>query len=149
MKRRWTRSFLLGLTLLAPAPLLERLSGQRVGALAALAVDYPEEGSIFPPEITAPTFLWRDAAPSAANWEITVSFGDGAPEIHAASAGERLRIGEIDPNQIRKSSPAYLLASKKDEAHRFSTLLSNKRKHELNTGPPVPTCPALWLAARQ
>src|ERR1039457_4737350 len=53
------------------------------------------------------------------------------------------------PNQIRKSSPAYLLASKKDEAHRFSTLLSNKRKHELNTGPPVPTCPALWLAARQ
>jgi hypothetical protein len=29
---------------------------------AAIAIDYPEEGSIFPPEITPPTFLWRDSA---------------------------------------------------------------------------------------
>src|ERR1019366_8021330 len=28
--------------------------------LAAITVDYPSEGSIFPPEITPPTFLWRD-----------------------------------------------------------------------------------------
>lgn len=28
---------------------------------AAITVDYPENGSISPPEITAPTFLWRDA----------------------------------------------------------------------------------------
>jgi hypothetical protein len=120
MKRRWTRSFLLGLTLLAPAPLLERLSGQRVGALAAIAVDYPEEGSIFPPEITAPTFLWRDAAPSAANWEITVSFGDGAPEIHATSAGERLRIGEIDPRCVSQTNSPPALTALQAEAHTWT-----------------------------
>jgi len=30
------------------------------GASAGIVVDYPEDGSIFPPEMTAPTFLFRD-----------------------------------------------------------------------------------------
>ena len=30
-----------------------------------IAIDYPLEGSIFLPEITAPTFLWRDPSPTA------------------------------------------------------------------------------------
>jgi len=29
--------------------------------LTGVTVDYPLDGSIFPPEITAPTFIWRDA----------------------------------------------------------------------------------------
>ena len=28
----------------------------------AITIDYPLDGSIFPPEITPPTFIWRDAA---------------------------------------------------------------------------------------
>ena len=30
-----------------------------------ITVDYPEEGSIFPPEITPPTFLWHDGSAAA------------------------------------------------------------------------------------
>src|ERR1039457_1766371 len=33
--------------------------------LPAITVDYPSEGSIFPPEITPPTFLWRDPSGTA------------------------------------------------------------------------------------
>ena len=33
---------------------------------AAVAIDYPADGAIFPPEITAPTFLWRDPDRKAA-----------------------------------------------------------------------------------
>ena len=33
--------------------------------LTAITVDYPSEGSIFPPEITPPTFLWRDPSGTA------------------------------------------------------------------------------------
>jgi tetratricopeptide (TPR) repeat protein len=68
--------------------------------LAAITVDYPEDGSIFPPEITPPTILWRDAANSASVWRIDVTFSDGSAGIRTKSAGERLRIGEIDPRCV-------------------------------------------------
>jgi tetratricopeptide (TPR) repeat protein len=80
--------FLLGLLLAAPNP------------PAAIHIDYPEEGSIFPSEITPPTFLWHDAAKGVAIWRIDVSFGGGAATIHAASKGERMRIGKLDPNCV-------------------------------------------------
>jgi len=83
--------------------------------LVPILVDYPAEGSIFPPEITPPTFLWRDAS-NATVWRIDVSFTDGSAAIQARSAGERLRIGEIDPrcisenNQLPKLTPEQAAA---------------------------------------
>jgi len=65
---------------------------------SAIVIDYPEPGSIFPPEITPPAFLWRD--PSTASWRIEVEFNDGTPPIRATSAGERLATGEIDPRCV-------------------------------------------------
>jgi Tol biopolymer transport system component len=85
-------------------------------ALAAITIDYPEEGSIFPPEITPPTFLWRDASSGASVWTIDVAFANGAAGIRAKSAGERLRIGEIDPrcvstaNELPKLTPQQAAA---------------------------------------
>jgi len=77
------------------------LSSTPEGArLAPITIDYPEEGSIFPPEITAPTFLWRDAAESTAVWLIEVAFADGSAVVRVKSRGERFRIGEIDPRCI-------------------------------------------------
>ena len=84
--------------------------------LAAITVDYPAEGSIFPPEITPPTFLWRDGSSDAQVWTIDVSFSDGAAGIQTKSAGERLRIGEIDPrcvaetNELPKLTPQQAAA---------------------------------------
>jgi Flp pilus assembly protein TadD len=83
--------------------------------LVAITVDYPEEGSIFPPEITPPTFLWRDASNSASVWTIDVAF-TGSAGIRVKSAGERLRIGEIDPrcvsetNELPKLTPQQAAA---------------------------------------
>lgn len=66
---------------------------------ATLTVDYPEQDSIFPPDMAAPTMLWRD--PSAATrWSIAVTFADGAPALAIAQAGERLRIGAIDQRAV-------------------------------------------------
>ena len=81
----------------------------------AITVDYPADGSIFPPEITPPTFLWRDPS-NAAVWALDVTFTDGAAAIRAKSAGARLRIGEIDPrcisenNQLPKLTPQQAAA---------------------------------------
>ena len=70
---------------------------------AAITVDYPADASIFPPEITAPTFLWRDAT-AATVWRIAVTFADGAPGIQVRSPGERLRIGEADPRAVAETN---------------------------------------------
>ncbi|MCX6632166.1 MAG: tetratricopeptide repeat protein [Candidatus Solibacter sp.] len=68
---------------------------------AVIAIDYPLDESVFPPEITAPTFLWRDASP-ATSWSIDIEFADGSPAIHTRSAGAPPRPGEIDQ---RAASP--------------------------------------------
>ena len=74
-----------------------------------ISVDYPEDGSIFPPGITPPTFLWRDGL--ASYWNIDIQFADGAPPIHAVSKGERMHLGPVDPdcisdtNELPKLSP--------------------------------------------
>ena len=109
-------AFLVGVAAIAPALLSERLPAQHGSALAAITVDYPEEGSLFPPEITAPTFLWRDAAESAVVWEIAIVLGDGS-QIHARSPGERLRIGETDPRCVSATNEPPALTARQAAAH--------------------------------
>ena len=94
-----------------------RPSRPQVARLAPITIDYPAEGSVFPPEITPPTFLWRDAAERARVWLIDVAFADGSAGIQAESRGERLRIGEIDPrcfaaesNELPKLTPQQAAA---------------------------------------
>lgn len=84
-------------------------------SLAKVLIDYPEEGSIFPPGITAPTFQWRDGA-SSNEWEITVSFADHAPAIHALSHGQRMQIGAIDPRCIAPTNELPKLTPKEAAA---------------------------------
>jgi tetratricopeptide (TPR) repeat protein len=71
-------------------------------SLWPISIDYPQNGSIFPPGITPPTFLWRDAA--AVSWHIDVTFGDKTPAIHIVTKGERLRIGAIDRDCISETN---------------------------------------------
>jgi hypothetical protein len=85
--------------------------------LAAISVDYPEQGSIFPPEISRPTFLWRDASIEASTWTIDVAFTDGSTGIQAKSEGERLRIGEIDPRCVSASNELPILSPQQAAAH--------------------------------
>jgi hypothetical protein len=85
-----------------------------------ITIDYPEDGSIFPPEITAPTFIWRDPAESNTSWLIDVAFADGSAAIHARSRGERLRIGEIDPRCIAESNQPPRLTPREAAAHSWT-----------------------------
>ncbi len=64
-------------------------------AMASVSIDYPEDGSIFPPGITPPTFLWRDS--KATRWRISVSFAGKEPRIQTESSGVRMHVGPIDP----------------------------------------------------
>src|ERR1035437_6875437 len=88
--------------------------------LATITVDYPENGSIFPPEITPPTFIWHDESNAAASWAIDVSFSDGSPAMHFRSPGERLRMREIDPHCISPSNERPALTPRQAAAHTWT-----------------------------
>lgn len=76
--------------------------------LAPIAIDYPAEGSIFPPEITPPTFLWRDPDSKAAVWRIDITFAGGIPGLQFKAPGERMRVGEIDPRCVTPTNTPTL-----------------------------------------
>lgn len=76
---------------------LASAAGPDRAVLAPVTIDYPEPGAMFPPEIAAPTFLFRDIAAKAEAWLVEVTFDDRSPAIRVPAAGERLRVGEIDP----------------------------------------------------
>src|ERR1022692_2876876 len=106
----------------------------RARAPSVITIDYPEEGSIFPPEITPPTFLWRDGGKGVTFptflwrdggkgvtfWRIDVSFGDGPATIHAASKGERMRIGRIDPDCVADTNEPPTLTPHLAAAHSWT-----------------------------
>ncbi len=65
--------------------------------LSAITVDYPVNGSIFPPEITPPTLLWRDSNGGSKRWMIEITFADRTRAIRVEAAGDLWQVGEIDP----------------------------------------------------
>jgi tetratricopeptide (TPR) repeat protein len=100
---------IMGALVVASAVMAERLvaqHGQRTAFLspggqpAPIMIDYPADGSIFPPEIPAPTLLWRDLDEKATLWTITITFADRSHPIQVKSFGELMRVGEIDPRCV-------------------------------------------------
>src|ERR1700676_4771867 len=87
---------------------------------AAITIDYPAEGAIFPPDIIAPTFLWRDPDPSATVWRIDVDFGDGSAGIRVNSPGEKMGIGEIDPRCVSPTNEPPKLTTQQAAAHTWT-----------------------------
>src|ERR1019366_10493049 len=86
---------------------------------AHIAVDYPEDESIFPPEFPAPVFIWHDAT-AASEWRIRVSFADGTRPLNLASAGERMRIGPIDPRCVGETNKPPALTPEQAAAHTWT-----------------------------
>jgi len=88
-----------------------------VSVSESITVDYPEEGSIFPPEITPPTFIWRDAGSTAKKWRIDIAFDEDSKQIHAVSYGEPIQLGEIDPRTVSINNQPPALTPEQASAH--------------------------------
>ncbi|MGD0829854.1 MAG: tetratricopeptide repeat protein [Terracidiphilus sp.] len=72
---------------------------------ASITIDYPLNGSIFPPEITSPVFLFRDPSPAATLWTVDITFGKSSEDIRIKTPGPFMQVGENDP---RAGEPATL-----------------------------------------
>jgi tetratricopeptide (TPR) repeat protein len=84
---------------------------------ASVTIDYPEDGSIFPPEITPPTFIWHDGDASVSTWRIDISFADGTKPLRLRSQGDPMQIGEIDPRCISSTNELPSLTAEQASAH--------------------------------
>jgi Flp pilus assembly protein TadD len=101
----------------------------------SISIDYPLEGSIFPPEFLAPAWLWRDPHDKATFWQINIIFSDGSPSIRVQSAGERMQIGETDPRCSSFSNKPPALTALQAAAHTWvpdSITWSAIKKHSVN-----------------
>jgi Flp pilus assembly protein TadD len=87
---------------------------------APITVDYPADGSVFPPEITPPTFLWRDASAAATAWTIDITFADRAAGIHVKASGERMHVGESDPEAVSPNNEPPKLTPEQAAAHTWT-----------------------------
>jgi len=113
--------FVAGLMLLATLAVLFILASPRSKVfgfaqagdpktLWPLSIDYPLDNSIFPPGITPPTFIWRDAA--AASWQLEFTFADNSSPIQLQTLGQRMQIGRIDPECISNTNELPKLTPK-------------------------------------
>jgi len=117
VKRSGVGVLILGLALLA---------GRGIGLLPAqdqprgLTIDYPLPGSIFPPDISAPMFLWRDATPGVTRWRIEIAFADGGSPIRVESTGTLMRVGEIDERCIAPTNKLPELTPQQAVSHTWT-----------------------------
>lgn len=85
-----------------------------------ITIDYPAEGSMFPPDFVSPTFLWRDSDAKAVAWSIEVSFGDGSSPLRVTAKGERMQLGKIDPRCVAPTNRPPALTPEQAAAHTWA-----------------------------
>jgi hypothetical protein len=53
-----------------------------------ITIEYPQPGTLFPPDIAAPVFRWEDSRPATDNWQITVRF-QGTTDVLSFTSGKK------------------------------------------------------------
>ncbi len=99
---------------------------------SAIVVDYPSEGSLFPPDMIAPLFQWRDGDAAVAAWRIEVTFADRSRTLQLWSSGEKLQLGEMDTSLTGYVPPT--LNEEQQAAHTWRPdpkMWANIKKHSV------------------
>lgn len=129
MKLPSARTFVLCLLIVAAAATCWRLAVHYQLSIPGIptssrpnqiTVNYPVDGSIFPPEFPPPVFIWQDADKDAKAWVISVTFANGAAGIQVKSQGEPPRMGEIDPRCVSQTNEPPKPISEEEGAHSWS-----------------------------
>lgn len=82
-----------------------------------ITIDYPIDGSIFPPEFPAPMWEWRDSSDTSTVWELNVIFADSTPALKFNAAGERMQVGASDPRCVSENNKPPELTPEQAAAH--------------------------------
>jgi tetratricopeptide (TPR) repeat protein/Tol biopolymer transport system component len=69
-------------------------------AVAAVTIDYPPEGAVFPPGFAPPRFLWHDPVAAVDRWRVAVALDGAAAIVETFVTGEPAPKGELDARCI-------------------------------------------------
>ena len=69
-----------------------------------LAISYPLDETLFPPEIVAPTFVWKDASQGVANWVVMLRLQGGGEVLRFPTTEARWRPSAADWARIKQQS---------------------------------------------
>jgi hypothetical protein len=70
----------------------------------SVAVSYPFEGSVFPPEMVAPTFRWNDQNAGVETWMVAIGFDSAAARIYILTDGKQSPASRLDSECIRPTN---------------------------------------------
>jgi tetratricopeptide (TPR) repeat protein len=73
-------------------------------ATGSLAISYPLDETLFPPEIVAPTFVWKDESKGVANWVVMLRLQGNGEVLQFPTAEPRWRPSEADWARIKQQS---------------------------------------------
>jgi tetratricopeptide (TPR) repeat protein len=111
--RAWTAALTAGLLLAAALSLSACERDPVVAPLAfpsepsgLLEIGYPLDGTLFPPEIVAPTFVWSDETEGVARWMVLLRFEAGDEVLRFPTAEPRWRPSEEDWAEIKRRTEA-------------------------------------------
>ncbi len=84
-------------------------AGLVVGTVATaatprLTISYPIEGTLFPPDSVAPTFVWEDQSEGVRRWDIVVREAGGREFLRASVDAPRWRPSEQDWKELKRHS---------------------------------------------
>ena len=82
-------------------------SGRASAGLSDLTVDYPFDGTIYPPDMVSPTMHWHDAAEAADRWVVDVTFEGGSAHLYVLVTGGAPPTGEIDARALGEANEVY------------------------------------------
>lgn len=71
-----------------------------------IAIDYPINGSVFPPDISAPTIRWSNSQANTRGYKITITSVDGEVILNTESHLNYLKIDEQQWSAIKKATRA-------------------------------------------
>lgn len=74
------------------------------GPVGELEITYPLDETLFPPDIAAPTFTWRDPTEGVAQWEIMLRLDGSADLLRFRSTEPRWRPSESDWAEIKRKA---------------------------------------------
>jgi pentatricopeptide repeat protein len=110
-------------------PTTQEIASAPAAAGAPLRVTYPQEGTLFPPESVAPTFVWEDTTGTVDRWHVVVRDASGGDLARAAVDAQRWRPSEESWREIKRQSlegDAEVVVAGVNQAKR-GTILSSAR----------------------
>jgi len=77
---------------------------RNLSQLVGLTIEYPLDGSVFPPEIVSPAFRWKDDCSDCDSWLIRVEFGDVGEDARFIVRSSHWRPSPEDWEKIKTRS---------------------------------------------